>query len=421
MAKKIQLRIEEPCHEKWESMTPVQQGMFCGSCQKNVIDFSNMSDRQLAEFFKKPSTGSVCGRFMTEQLDRDIAIPRKRIPWIRYFFTIAIPAFFFSLKSAGSKTQGTIAVRKPVSDTSRKPIYAELKTLGMVSRPPSIKAFVKDSVPTPVQKPASCEGLLMGKPAFDQVKGKIKQVQPKVPETQFGLPSEVLEGRVGTVSVVQPDAQFIPGKVENESGEPVPFANISVHDKVIATADEMGRFQLDGKRIQSKTFLISAAGYQSQEFTPGLKKDTDGSALVQLKQLSDLPEVIVNSGMIVMGRLKRTTHCHREMIADTSFLPLSNEKEVSEEVKPAKRFRVFPNPVASGSTVTIGWQGGKNGYTELTVVNMNGQTLFRREYWIDGQANNFDLLLPNLPAGTYNILFYHRAEENRYSTKLIVQ
>jgi len=80
MSKKLQLQIPAPCHENWESMTPVEKGCFCGSCQKQVVDFSDMSDREIAMFFKRPSTGSVCGRFMQDQLNRDIEIPGKRIP-----------------------------------------------------------------------------------------------------------------------------------------------------------------------------------------------------------------------------------------------------------------------------------------------------------------------------------------------------
>ena len=62
MAQKIQLSIDEPCHENWDVMTEAEKGRFCNSCQKQVIDFSMMSDREIAQFFKKPSTGSVCGR-----------------------------------------------------------------------------------------------------------------------------------------------------------------------------------------------------------------------------------------------------------------------------------------------------------------------------------------------------------------------
>lgn len=80
MPSKISLTIAEPCHEKWNSMTPVEQGRFCDSCQKQVMDFTAMSDAQLAAFFKKPSTGPVCGRFMADQLNKEIAVPAKRMP-----------------------------------------------------------------------------------------------------------------------------------------------------------------------------------------------------------------------------------------------------------------------------------------------------------------------------------------------------
>jgi CarboxypepD_reg-like domain/Secretion system C-terminal sorting domain len=103
MSKKFQLQIPEPCHEDWNKMTSVAKGRFCDSCQKAVVDFTGMSDMQLVAFFKKPSTGSVCGRFYNDQLERDFEIPKKRLPWIRYFLQIIVPAFLFTLKA---KSQG---------------------------------------------------------------------------------------------------------------------------------------------------------------------------------------------------------------------------------------------------------------------------------------------------------------------------
>jgi hypothetical protein len=99
MSKKFQLQIPEPCHEDWNKMTPGDKGRFCNSCQKTVVDFTSMSDMQLIAFFKKPSTGSVCGRFYNDQLERDFEIPGKRIPWLKYFFQFAIPVFLTGLKS----------------------------------------------------------------------------------------------------------------------------------------------------------------------------------------------------------------------------------------------------------------------------------------------------------------------------------
>jgi len=116
MAKKLQLQVPTPCHENWENMTATEKGRFCASCQKQVIDFSNKSDREVAMFFKKPSTGSVCGRFMEDQLNRDIEIPKKRIPWVKYFFQFLIPAFFISYRAAA---QGKVKVVSNVTTESK--------------------------------------------------------------------------------------------------------------------------------------------------------------------------------------------------------------------------------------------------------------------------------------------------------------
>lgn len=93
MGKRVQLTIPEPCHENWDNMKPADKGRFCDSCHKNVVDFTGMSDAQVLAFFNKPSTGSICGRFMKDQLNRDMEIQRKRIPWLKYFFQFSIPAF----------------------------------------------------------------------------------------------------------------------------------------------------------------------------------------------------------------------------------------------------------------------------------------------------------------------------------------
>lgn len=109
--KKLNLSIPKPCHENWDKMSSAEKGRFCSSCQKIVVDFTNMSDRQVAEFFKK-SVGSVCGRLHQDQLNRDIVLPKKRIPWIKYFFTVTWPAFVLFLKSCtNDRTQGKIEVK----------------------------------------------------------------------------------------------------------------------------------------------------------------------------------------------------------------------------------------------------------------------------------------------------------------------
>jgi hypothetical protein len=152
MAKHVQLTVENPCHENWENMSPSEKGRFCGSCQKQVVDFTGMTDSQVAVFFKKPSTGSVCGRFMQDQLDRDFEIPRKRIPWIKYFFTVALPAFLVS-RSAAQDTKPTLmGDTTAVVSCDRSPVLmgkiAFPETVKPV--PVSIRGSVLDNTGTPV-------------------------------------------------------------------------------------------------------------------------------------------------------------------------------------------------------------------------------------------------------------------------------
>ena len=100
MSKYLSIHIPTSCHENWDNMTPLTQGRHCDSCEKTVVDFTGMSDIQLANFFAKKKE-NVCGRFYSNQLYTAIAIPKKEIPWLKYFFTITLPAFLFSQKGFG--------------------------------------------------------------------------------------------------------------------------------------------------------------------------------------------------------------------------------------------------------------------------------------------------------------------------------
>jgi hypothetical protein len=122
LMKKINLSIPKPCHENWEAMTASEKGKFCSSCQKTVVDFTEMSDRQIAEFFKKPPS-SVCGRIYNDQLHRDIVLPGKRIPWIKYFFQFTWPAFVFFLKSCGLKESTTGKTKVEIKSSSSQSEY----------------------------------------------------------------------------------------------------------------------------------------------------------------------------------------------------------------------------------------------------------------------------------------------------------
>lgn len=151
---------------------PEEKGRFCGSCQKTVIDFTTMSDRQIAAFFKKP-TGLTCGRFHQDQLNREIEIPKKRIPWVKYFFTVAIPAFFASCKFAGRQD---IVGKMKITEVTQTQLMGDTTAVDMPPPPPvfgnvRMPEFAKDSL------------AVMGKPALpkETVEGKVETV--RIPPT----------------------------------------------------------------------------------------------------------------------------------------------------------------------------------------------------------------------------------------------
>jgi hypothetical protein len=55
-------------------MRPTERGAFCNSCQKEVIDFTSMTDREVMEYLSKNKLG--CSRFRSDQLDRNLTIAR---------------------------------------------------------------------------------------------------------------------------------------------------------------------------------------------------------------------------------------------------------------------------------------------------------------------------------------------------------
>src|SRR5882757_5385190 len=99
MKEAIQLKIASPCHENWQSMTPVEQGRHCGSCAKNVVDFTIMSDREIIDYISLHANGDTCGRVSNDQLSRTIQKPGDRSVSWKYFWSIALGSLLLSYRS----------------------------------------------------------------------------------------------------------------------------------------------------------------------------------------------------------------------------------------------------------------------------------------------------------------------------------
>jgi hypothetical protein len=398
MSKKIQLTVPEPCHENWDAMSPVEKGKFCGSCQKQVVDFSNMNDRQVAEFFKKPSTGSVCGRFMTDQLDREIEIPKKRLPFIKYFFQIALPAFLFAIKASAEKTQGQAKIKSVSNDTLPRQVYDDIKVLGMIKRPQEIKPVMTGTV-------------VQTKQTQVPLKGEIRVVDTAVAPVKDPVCSREVMGKVAMP--VDRNQNEIEGIVVNENNQPVPFASIQTNKRGEGlTADENGHFKIKKAWLsEGSTLTFSSAGYEAREITAGQEIYEAGKMYVYLAVNKAMEEVVLNSynsyrvGM-VMGS-------YTTVRRNTTVIP----EQISKEPEGLK---IYPNPVAPGSPITLSFKKSEEGYYQLMIVSMAGQTVQQNEIWLDEGARLLTVDAPAVAAGSYFMILTNKKTAKRFTEKIVI-
>lgn len=67
MKKQLKLSVKNPCSKKFEHFRPTQDGGFCSSCAKEVIDFTAMTDQEIVHYFDK-NHENTCGKFHKSQL-----------------------------------------------------------------------------------------------------------------------------------------------------------------------------------------------------------------------------------------------------------------------------------------------------------------------------------------------------------------
>jgi hypothetical protein len=81
--KRIRLKVASPCKADWESMTGDEAIRFCGLCQKNVYQISNMTTEQVEELLSAAGE-KKCGRFYQRKdgtlvtADCSVGLKRKR-------------------------------------------------------------------------------------------------------------------------------------------------------------------------------------------------------------------------------------------------------------------------------------------------------------------------------------------------------
>ena len=96
METKYKINISEPCLEDWDKMAPNDNGRFCGSCAKNVVDFRNMSPDEIRIYFI--TNQNICGRFKKSQLEPlTIQIPSRILYSQKNYNKLFLLALFITM------------------------------------------------------------------------------------------------------------------------------------------------------------------------------------------------------------------------------------------------------------------------------------------------------------------------------------
>lgn len=134
--------MNNPCNEDWNGMEPTEQGRFCNSCQKPVIDFTHFTDQQLQEYFLQHPF-PVCGRVLHTQRNRQYAPSTPKSNWH------LSPVAATLLTLASITTEAAYSEVDPVKQIQVEPAYKQ--TPRVLSDSVIISGTVKDPDGNPLE------------------------------------------------------------------------------------------------------------------------------------------------------------------------------------------------------------------------------------------------------------------------------
>lgn len=361
MQKQMSIYIPKPCHEDWNKMTPTQQGKFCASCHKQVIDFSLMSDRQILNFLSHQS-GKLCGRFDAEQLQRPLIetkIKKKKSWWM----ALTMPLLFLFDRSDAQKT---ILKNSPHSAQSVNKNYALVGDVEPI--------IVKDTISSSID--SELKEQITGKVAFSE---SLKQIT-------------------------------IGGKVVDGNNNPVPFASIiqkgTNHE---ANADSLGNFSIKINSYEDSVTLVSSCiGYETKEKIIGA---SENNVMITMQlQAATLGDVVV-VGEAFTRRRGAVSIC----TTITTF-----QKMDSSFRKAIGISNVYPNPVLRGNSIHIKIKNP--GDYQVQLFDNTSRPMQAEEInTVSNNSTNQIQLPSNIAAGVYYLRLINEQTKKSYTEKLIIQ
>ena len=248
------LKIDKPCNENWEDMTPDERGRFCNKCSKSVVDFTKLSQFEIASLMKESQ--DICVRVKKSQLELPLLDFETRTPTFPYFNIAA----------------GLVAAV----------VFAGCKSKNIENHENAEYTKVEKAI-----KKTKCEITMMGEPV-PVIKGKQKtlgfgKLETEIKQTEtLQAADTVYNSKDRNVELSSKDktvskCTIINGKINSEGGKPVENAKVTfvTIKKVLSTyTDKEGDFCLeipteliDNDNVLRVTYSNSEYGFKDYIFT----------------------------------------------------------------------------------------------------------------------------------------------------------
>ncbi len=373
----ILLHIPEPCHENWDAMTQKEKGKYCQSCNKIVIDFSVMSDRQVIEYFKK-TTGKTCGRFNNDQLQRPIVEPQQKPSKWNYLIA-SIIGFFMTGKL----------------------VAQDKMLLGKVARKPAMQSCVAKGETVEVKKDTN----------------HIKTVGDTIvtEEVFVNIPMGSIKITPFTGSEAIMNNRKIIGKIIDEKGSVIGGATITIKGTRLGTASDFnGAFELKKLGASKLIIVVSSISFETKEINV-IPKELKGDLVIVLKEnKNELNEVLVETNYTTRHHTAgglMSIKCFRYK----ELAPLIVQKIFNKE-----SIKIYPNPARRNDIIHITIKDA--GEYALHFFDTQSRLLNVKSIVTNTNNQTTEFQLPSsVVTGSYFIRILNEKTQKQVTEKIIVQ
>ncbi len=378
------IRINEPCHENWDAMTPNEKGKFCGACAKTVVDFTNYSTDEIIGYFKKDK-GNTCGRFTHTQLQQTY-IPKNvyRGYFIKPLAAIMLPLVL--LTSCNNEGVGKGAINKTSVVSTHKNVISPRPNF-------NVEADTLQQLPMPMA---------------------VKVIEPTPIICTFPIQETMLTGVIAVEEfpTIVNDSATIETYITIIDEQQQPIANALVENtttKQQLFTDDLGRIAYKKFEYTNATIRISHKDFIVKNVT--LNSNDDDMVVVMKKEK---PVVITSNVTHVKGKIAIAPTRNYNTNTVTNLLANDTIKHNKQE-----KLSIYPNPITTAQLLQINTLHLPTGNYMLEVLDNAGTVLDKQFYMVNQQVLQYRFN-NNHASGMYYIVLTHKNTKQRFTQQLVI-